>query len=99
MANDAVQGRVWIIDTAEVLYGTGGSLGTDAISLGRIVWSGMTSGHVLQIEDENGKVIYKATATANNDYFEFDFKGLQAGFEVAVIQSGTLLVYPFMGNF
>ena len=99
MANDAVLGRVLIIDTAAVIYGTAGTLGTSPIQLGRIVWSGMTSGNVLQIEDENGKVIYKVTAGATNNYYEFDFKGLMAGFEVATIAGGTLLVYPFMGNF
>ena len=91
MANDLTQ-QILVIDTAAVIYST-------SRQLGRIVWSGMTSGNVLQIEDENGKVIHKITAGANNNYYEFDFKGLMAGFEVATIAGGTLLVYPFMGNF
>ena len=99
MANDAVLGRVLIIDTAAVIYGPSGSLGTVPIQLGKIVWSGMSSGNVLQIEDENGKIIYKVTAGAANNYYDFDFKGLMAGFEVATIAGGTLLVYPYMGNF
>lgn len=99
MANDIVSGRVLIIDTAVVVYGTAGSLGTDPIQLGKIVWSGMTAGNVLQIEDENGKIIYKNTAEVTNGCYEFDFKGLMSGFEVATIAGGTLLVYPFMGNF
>ena len=97
MANDAVLGRVLIIDTADVFYGTAGALGTEPIQLGKIVWSGMSDDDVLQIEDENGKIIYKATASLDNDYFEFDFNGLMAGFEVATIDGGTLLVYPYMG--
>jgi len=93
--NDITLGRVWQIDTAAVVYGTGGSLGTTSIPLGKIVWSGMTAGHVLQIEDENGEIIYKATAEANNSYYDFDFQGLMAGFEVATIDGGLLLVYPY----
>lgn len=97
MANDIVNGRVLIITDAVVVYGTAGTLGTNPIQLGKIVWSGMTAGHVLQIEDENGKIIYKATAEVNNSYYEFDFNGLMSGFEVATIGGGTLLVYPYMG--
>jgi len=94
MANDIVDGRVLIIESAVVVYGTGGSLGTVAKTLGKIVWSGMSNTNVLQVEDENGKVIYKATAGSDNDYFEFDFDGRISGFEVATIGGGTLLYYP-----
>ena len=91
MANDLTN-QVLQVDTAAVIYST-------AKAIGKIVWSGMTSGHVLQIEDENGEIMYKVTANGNNAYYEFDFKGMITGFEVATIQSGLLLVYPFMGNY
>ena len=91
MANDLTN-QVLQIDTAAVIS-------SSAKAWGKIVWSGMSSGHVLQIEDENGEIMYKATAEANNSYYEFDFKGMITGFEVATIGGGLLLVYPYMGNF
>ena len=66
-------------------------------TLGRLVWSGMSNGNVLQIDDADGnEMLYYAKASLNNDQFEFDFNGMVRSLKVTTIGGGTMLLYPYM---
>ena len=78
------------IETAATIYDT-------PVLLGKIIWSAMTSGHTLVIDDADGnEPLYRATAGANNDYFEFDFNGMSRSLKVTTIDGGKLLIYPYI---
>ena len=77
------------IDTAAAIFAT-------SQVLGKIVWSGMSDNAVLDITDADGNVIYHAEAGLDNDYFEFDFNGWPSTLTVATIDSGVLLIYPYL---
>jgi hypothetical protein len=78
------------IDTAATIFAT-------STILGRLVWSGMSAGHTLVIDDADGnEPLYRATAVANNDYFEFDFNGASRSLKVTTIGGGKLLLYPYL---
>ena len=76
---------------------TAGAIFADNVLLGKIVWSAPTAAnHVLLISDADGVVLYTAKAAAANDYFEFDFNGASHTLTVTTIDSGVLLIYPYM---
>ena len=78
------------IDTAATIFANNSTLG-------RLVWSGMSNGNVLQIDDADGnEMLYYAKAGLDNDYFEFSFDGMVRSLKVTTIGGGTLLLYPYM---
>lgn len=86
MANDTSR-NPWALDSVGVVT-------TDRIRVKSIRWyaKGASAGEDVQVEDNNGEIIFISVATGANyteaELIEEDFDGL----EVAVIDSGTLYV-------
>ena len=79
----------WIIDAAAII--------TDRpVTVVRMEYQPAAAGNVIQIEDRNGRIVWKRTAGTFTEYrgvivwnTEFTFNG----FEVATITAGTLYVW------
>lgn len=87
MANDKSDSP-WILDTAAII--------TDAaVKVLRMEWVPNATGDDIQIEDRNGRInwIRKAVFTNESPVQVFEGPAVFKGFEVAVIDGGTLYVW------
>jgi len=90
VANDTSR-RPWALDTASIIT-------TDKVRVNGMRWvsKSSTAGDDLSVEDNNGEVVWESVANVTNNYVEevvFNPPRDFDGFELAVIDSGTLYVY------
>jgi len=90
MANDLTY-PIKYIDSSATIHAT-------PTLLGRIVWTNHTAaGDDLIITDADGaEILFKAKASCASDYIEFDFNGMSRSFKVDTIDTGVLLLFPYL---
>lgn len=84
MAND-VSGVTWFIDTP-------GTIWTQRVYIGSILWNKPTAGATLIITDMQGRDLVNTVANSADPMFEFSKQTWQNGFVVVTMSSGTLQV-------
>lgn len=89
MANDLTKSIKYITEAAAI-YST-------SVPLGKIVWTNQnTAGDDLLISDADGVVLFVIKAGIQYDYIEFDFNGAPHTLTVTTIDSGILIIHPYM---
>lgn len=89
MSNDLTK-SIKYVDTAAVVY-------ADSVPLGVVVWTNQTAtGDDLILSDADGVILLKVKASCAADYIEFDFNGAPHTLTVTTIDTGVLLIHPYL---
>ncbi len=89
MANDITKSIKYVTDAATIF--------SAAVPLGKIVWTNQTTtGDDLILKDADGVVLFQAKAAVAADYIEFDFNGAPHSLVVDTIDTGVLIIHPYL---